>query len=394
MPVRYARSSTHWPSPMTVKAGPHPNVKDPTGFNVVPVDLWSRSPVRVDRGGEPQQNTTVVAIRCVRLHDAGTTRGGYGCSRCPVDTAAGILLVSRLGSRSAGWWCCGSPLSSRPGHWPPDAAPRTTRLPLNQPRPRRSRSLSFLPRPEVRSPRPRRSGRPFPVAPSKSTPVTWPGRSWTSVRRAGTSGTSRTSRDLRADIDQLVTLFDGTTRADEVGRLYGLFGAALDERTTGSDSRRWWVTIAGLITNGDQARSFEDPLPGYLNPNDHGAGGAETPKPSVAQTATTPSVATALAHPSGSVPPSVSPTAAPVGTDNPNDFQEAFFDCTYQVPVGLAPGLLELTPANNGSPCRVYLYSSDHTGRAYTVTATTRVRLEVNDTELTATGCTFHRVAH
>lgn len=200
--------------------------------------------------------------------------------------------------------------------------------------------------------------------------------------------------DLRADIDQLVTLFDGTTRANEVGQLYALFGAALDERTAGSDSRRWWVTVASLITNGDQARSFEDPLPGYLNPNDHGAAAPETPKPTAAETTGTRSVTTATAAPDGSVPPSVAPTAAPVGTDDPNDFEEAFFDGAYQVPVELAPGLLEFTTADDGIPCRVYVYNTHHTGRGYMVTATAQIRLKASDTELTTTGCTFDRVAH
>ncbi len=200
------------------------------------------------------------------------------------------------------------------------------------------------------------------------------------------------TQDLRADIDQLVTLFDGTTRADEVGQLYAFFGAALDEHTAGTDSRRWWVTVASLITNGDQARSFEDPLPGYLDPNDHGAGAPETPEPTAAET-TTRSVTTATADPDDSVPPSVPPTAAPVGTDNPDDFEEDFFDGAYQVPVELAPGLFEFTTADDGIPCRAYVYNSHHTGRAYTATSTHRVRVKTTDTEVIAAGCIFSRVA-
>lgn len=204
---------------------------------------------------------------------------------------------------------------------------------------------------------------------------------------------------LRVDIDQMIALFDGTTRADEVAALQSLFGAALDERKAGSDSRRWWVTLAGLITNGEQARSFEDPLPGYLDPNDHGAGGDLEPSASSTTTDTAATTdpttkPTATTDPDISVPPSTAPTSVPVGTDDPGDFQEVFDDETYQVPVELAPGLFEFTAANDtGSSCRVYAYDAHHKGRGYDITGTRRLRVKSTDTEVVTTGCMFSRIA-
>lgn len=204
---------------------------------------------------------------------------------------------------------------------------------------------------------------------------------------------------LRIDIDQMIALFDGTTRANEAASLQSLFGAALDERKAGSDSRRWWVTLAGLITNGDQARSFEDPLPGYLDPNDHGAGGTEpTTSPTTADTAasTDPTAEpTATTDPGISVPPSTPPTSVPVGTDDPGDFEEIFIDdLTYQVPVELAPGLFEFSPADStGVSCRVYVYNAHRMGRGYKITHTERLRVRSTDTEVATTGCEFSRIA-
>ncbi len=207
---------------------------------------------------------------------------------------------------------------------------------------------------------------------------------------------SENTSTLRVDIDRMIALFDGTTRADEVARLRALFGAALDERASAdSDTRRWWVTLASLITNGDQARSFEDPLPGYLDPNDHGAGGdLETPSTTTETTA-----AEVTAEPTATVdrdltvPPSVPPTSVPVGTDDPNDFEEDLFDGVYQVPIELAPGLFHFAPAEDGGTCQVFIYDARHKGRGVQLTAPSRYRVKATDTEVVATGCIFDRVA-